>query len=158
MSAYAAHQSNKSRTDKRRSLLRLSEAQAFLTWGVIMILAALVGAIYLYQASQIASVGREVQELQYELDEVKRISADLEREIAEAQSLDRLQEEALRLGFTRSDPADVDYMIIPGVPVNSTSKVEPEIVVEPEPVESIRDALWITIQSSIGALEQGESR
>jgi hypothetical protein len=123
-----------------------------------MILAALVGAIYLYQASQIASVGREVQELQYELDEVKRISADLEREIAEAQSLDRLQEEALRLGFIRSDPADVDYMIIPGVPVNNTSKIEPETVVEPEPVESIRDALWITIQSSIGALEQGESR
>ncbi len=158
MSAYAARQSNKSRTDKRRSLLRLSEAQAFLTWGIIMILAALVGAIYLYQASQIASVGREVQELQYELDEVKRISADLEREIAEAQSLDRLQEEALRLGFIRSDPADVDYMIIPGVPVNNTSKIEPETVVEPEPVESIRDALWITIQSSIGALEQGESR
>ncbi len=158
MSAYVAHHSNKSSTEKRKSLLRLSEAQAFLTWGVIMILASLVGAIYLYQASQIAGVGREVQELQYELDEVKRISADLEREIAEAQSLDRLQEEAVRLGFIRSNPEDVDYMIIPGVPSQDTPELKPELVTEPEPVESIRDALWITLQSSIGALEQGESR
>jgi len=158
VSAYVASQSNKSRTEKRKSLLRLSEAQAFLTWGVIMILAALVGAIYLYQASQIAGVGREVQELQYELDETKRISADLEREIAEAQSLERLQEEALRLGFVRSNPENVDYMIIPGVPTQKTSELKPEVVTEPDPVESLREALWITFQSRIGALEQGESR
>ena len=158
MSAYVAHQSNKSRTEKRKSLLRLSETQAFLTWGVIMILAALVGAIYLYQASQIAGVGREVQELQYELDEVKRIGADLEREIAEAQSLDRLQEEAVSLGFVRSDPEDVDYMIISGVPSQNTPELKPESVIIPEPVESIREALWLTLQSTIGALEQGDSR
>lgn len=158
MSAYVAHHSNKSRTEKRKSLLRLSEAQAALTWGVIMILAALVGAIYLYQASQIAGVGREVQVLQYELDEVKRISADLEREIAEAQSLDRLQEEALRLGFIRSSPENVEYMIIPGVPPQTSPELKPEIVTQPEPVESIREAMWITLRSSIGALEQGESR
>jgi len=158
VSAYAAHQSNKSRTEKRKSLLRLSEAQAFLTWGVIMILAALVGAIYLYQASQIAGVGREVQELQYQLDEIKRISADLEREIAEAQSLERLQEEAVRLGFLRSDPADIDYMIIPGVPAQNSAQLEPEMITEPEPVESLREALWITFQSSLGALQEGESR
>ncbi len=158
MSAYVAQQSTKSRTERRKSLLRLSEAQAFLTWGVIMVLAALVGAIYLYQASEIAGVGREVQELQYELDEVKRISADLEREIAEAQSLVRLQEEAVNLGFIRSDPEDVDYMIIPGVPPQNTPELKPESVIEPEPVESIREALWMTLQSTIGALEQGESR
>ena len=49
---------------KREQLKRLgwlTEAQAVLGWGVILILVALVGAIYLNQASRIASVGRRVQ-------------------------------------------------------------------------------------------------
>lgn len=158
MSAYVAHRSNKSRTEKRKSLLKLSEAQAVLTWGVIMILAALVGAIYLFQASQIAGVGREVQELQSELDEVKRINTDLEREIAEAQSLDRLQEEAVRLGFVRSNPTEVEYMIIPGVPPITVPEIKPETVTQPVLAESIREALWLLLRLSLGALEQGESR
>lgn len=80
------------RKERRRSLVWLTEAQAALGWGALMVLAAVLGAIYLSQTSRIASVGRTVQDLQAQLDEVKRQNATFEREIAEAQSLDRLQE------------------------------------------------------------------
>ena len=89
MSAQLAQSNRRSKTEKRKSILWLTEAQAALSWIAILVLAALVGAIYLFQASRIASVGREVQELQWELDDVKRVNSELEREIAEAQSLDK---------------------------------------------------------------------
>ncbi|HCB49725.1 MAG TPA: hypothetical protein DEP47_09410, partial [Chloroflexi bacterium] len=82
MTAHVAQNSRKSRSEKRKSLFLLTEAQAVLTWGVIMALAALVGGIYLFQTSAIARVGRQVQVLRSDLNEVKRVNADLERDIA----------------------------------------------------------------------------
>jgi cell division protein FtsL len=157
VSAKAARKSRKSKSEKRKSLFLLTEAQAVLTWGVILALAALVGGIYLFQTSGIASVGRQVQILRSELNEIKRVNGELEREIAEAQSLDRLQEEAVRLGFGHAQPEDVEYIVIPNYPaanlVAPASRIEPV----PEPAETIQEALWISFQASIGNLIRGES-
>ena len=157
MSAEVSSKKRQSKTEKRRSLLWLTEAQAALSWGAILVLTALVGAIYLFQASRIASVGRQVQELQWELDEVNRVNGDLERDIAEAQSLDRLQQEVLRLGFVRAQPGDVDYLVIPNFP--SEVKIIPnaELLPTPEPINNAREALWLAIDSSISDLFRGES-
>jgi hypothetical protein len=100
----------------------LTEAQAAAGWGVIVVLGALLGAIYLNQASKIATIGRRVQMEQNELDEVKRANAELERQIAEAQSLERLDAEARRLGFVPSTPADIDYVVIPQYPTESVGR------------------------------------
>jgi hypothetical protein len=135
----------------------LTEAQAALSWGVILFLAALVGAIYLFQASRIASVGREVQGLQWELDEVKRVNNELERDIAEAQSLDRLEEEIKALGFIRARPEDVEYLVIPDFPAEKVVADADETVSIKDPVESIGEALWLSIESSINDLIRGES-
>lgn len=135
-----------------------TEAQAVLTWGIIMVLAALVGAIYLHQASRIASVGREVQTLQYQLNETKRVNSEVERDIAEAESLERLQAEAQRLGFVRAAPDDVEYVVILGVPVENPAVQAIEIQNRSEPYETIREALWIAVQDNLGSLERGESR
>lgn len=100
-----------------RRLGLLTEAQAAAGWGVIVVLAALLGAIYLNQASKIAAIGRRVQIEQLELDEVKRVNAELERQIAESQALERLDAEARRLGFVPATPADIDYVVIPNFPI-----------------------------------------
>lgn len=94
----------------------LASAQAATGWAVILIMAALLGAIYLNQASEIATIGRRVQQEQDALEEAKRINADLERLIAEAQSLERLNEEALGMGFVPAGPDDIDYVVIPEYP------------------------------------------
>jgi cell division protein FtsL len=157
VSAEETPKKRQSKTEKRQSLLWLTEAQAALSWGVILVLAALVGAIYLFQASRIARVGRQVQELQWELDEVNRLNGDLERDIAEAQSLDRLQQEVLRLGFVRADPDDVDYLVIPNYPAEIEATHEAELLLTPDPINNASEALWLTIESSISDLFRGES-
>lgn len=158
MSAQLAQSNRRSKTEKRKSILWLTEAQAALSWIAILVLAALVGAIYLFQASRIASVGREVQELQWELDDVKRVNSELEREIAEAQSLDRLQQEVLRLGFVRAQPEDIDYIVVSDFPVANEVDSMPTIASKSDPVENIGQALWLAVESSITDLVRGESQ
>ena len=50
--------------EQLKRLNALTEAQAALGWGVILLLAALLGTVYVSQASRIATVGRRVQILQ----------------------------------------------------------------------------------------------
>jgi cell division protein FtsL len=148
------------KAEKARRLLWLTEAQAALGWGVILILVALLGAIYLNQASRIATIGRRVQSLQIQVDNVKRENASREREIAQAQSLDRLQSEATRLGFRRARPNDIEYVIVPDYPV---APLAPLLIASAPPppaaeaIERIQDALWLALRASMTNLIRGEA-
>ena len=147
-----------------RRLGLLTEAQAAAGWGVIVVLGALLGAIYLNQASKIATIGRRVQMEQNELDEVKRANAELERQIAEAQSLERLDVEARRLGFVPSTPADIDYMVIPEYPtgsagpsvIDAADSAEPEA--PPAPPETMWQAVALAVRDLGIDLTRGETR
>jgi cell division protein FtsL len=149
------------KAEQVRRLVRLTETQAALGWGVILILVALLGAIYLNQASRIASIGRRVQTLQIQVDNVKRENASMEREIAESQALDRLQREAVRLGFRRARAEDIEYVVVPDypalVPAVSRARRPAPPPPPPEPVERIQDALWLAVRASVTDLMRGES-
>lgn len=157
MSAEGAHKSRKEKNERKKSAFWLTEAQVALSWGALLTLAALVGAIYLFQTSRIAESGRRVQILQYELDKKKQENIELERDIAEAQSLERLQEDAFELGFTQATPGDVEYLVIPNFPVAPVIAPTPESAAESEPAENMAEALWLAIQDSVGDLIHGES-
>lgn len=146
-----------SKKEQRRHRFWLTEAQAALSWGIILALGALLGTIYLYQASRIASVGRHVQDLQNELDEIKRVNAELEREIAEGQSLTRLQSEAERLGFVRARPEDIEYLVIPDYPTAVSQTTTPAAPQPPPPIETVWEALATAFQNSVNNLVRGES-
>ena len=142
-----------------RRLGLLTQAQATAGWGVVLILATLLGAIYLNQASKIAAIGRRVQREQAALDLIKRENADLERMIAEAQELDRLDAEARRLGFVPATPADIDYVVIPEYP---TEPVQERVNQEPVEVtldrpESMWEAIALTIRDMGIDLTRGEA-
>ncbi|MEZ4641880.1 MAG: hypothetical protein R3E31_03925 [Chloroflexota bacterium] len=147
----------RAREDSRR-LGSLTEAQAALGWGIILILVALLGVIYLSQTSRIASVGRRVQFLQEELDNLRRDNASLERQIAESQSLEYLQGEAARLGFQQADPDSIEYVIVLDYPVATPVNPLPTATPIAAPPETIRDALWLSMRSSVTNLMRGESR
>lgn len=141
-----------------RRLGLLTRAQAAAGWAVIIILSALLGVIYLNQASKIATIGRRVQREQANLDELKRQNADLERLIAEAQALDRLDAEAVRLGFIPSTPGDIDYIAIPNYPSEpATENPKEEIpVVLPEPPETVWEAISLAVKDLGIDLTRGE--
>lgn len=157
------HQPRQARELARR-LGKLTEAQAAAGWGVIVVLGALLGAIYLNQASRIATIGRRVQIEQNELDEIKRANAELERQIAEAQSLSRLDVEARRLGFVPSTPADIDYVVIPQYPTvadDPTGLIETDTGIEeapPAPPETLWQALALAVRDLGIDLTRGETR
>lgn len=158
MTAQAVQGKQKSKKERKKKLVNLTEAQAAMSWTVLLALAFLLGAIYLFQTSQIASVGRHVQQMQNQLDEAKQANVELEQKIAGAQSLERLQEEAARLGFIKATPQDVEYLVIPDFP----ALVELETATKPAdtsvPAQTIGEALWLVLQSGIGGLMRGESQ
>ena len=147
------------RREKLMSMVWLTEVKAAATWGVMLALAMLIGAIYLSQSSRIASAGREVQELQYELSVFKQENAKLEREIAELQSLERLQQGAIELGFVKAAPEDVEYLVVPNYP--GLSEENPgEVQIRPErgQIQSINEALWLAFRGGVSDLNRGESQ
>jgi cell division protein FtsL len=157
VSAQVVRPRPRSKKEKRRKLAWLTEAQAALGWAVLLALAAVLGAIYLHQTSGIARVGRTVQELQYELNEVKRENTRLELKIAEAQSLSRLNEESDKLGFRRALPEDIEYLVIldfpPEMDPTELEDPQPELV----PFDSAIEALFRHLTSRIGSLGRGEA-
>jgi cell division protein FtsL len=150
--------SNRSRREQLQRFSRLTEAQAALGWGIILILAALLGTIYLRQTSNIATVGRRVQFLQADLDQLKRENSLLERQIAETQSIERLQREAIQLGFIPAGPANIEYLIVPEYPVTALMPPPPAPqITEMDPPQSMKEAIWLAIRSGINNLVRGEA-
>ncbi|HSH02110.1 MAG TPA: hypothetical protein VLL52_06275 [Anaerolineae bacterium] len=131
------------------------EAQASLSWAIIIILTALLGTIYLNQASQAATIGRTIQIKQFELEDLKRTNATLEQEIAAAQTLDRLQDEAQSLGFIPANPQSIEYLIVTDYPaLTPQNQATPTPV--PPPVETMHEAIWLTLKTSLSNLVRGE--
>ncbi len=157
MAVEAAETNKRTKREKRRSRVRLTEAQAVLGWGVILALISLLGAIYLFQTSRIATTGRMVQELQFDLNETKRVNSELERDIAEAQSLERLQAQAAKLGFIKARPDDIEYLIVRNYPESEATEMELETA-QPEPLDSIGQAIWQIVTGSVDGMVRGESQ
>jgi cell division protein FtsL len=148
--------SSRKKRERAKQVKRLTEAQAVLGWSVILLLVALLGAIYLSQASSIAAVGRKVQSLQNRLEDLKRENSELERQIAEAQSLERLEEEALRLGFSQATSTEIEYVIVPNYPVEITA-VEEQSGMPAKPAETFEEVLWLAVKDRIGNMIYGEA-
>ncbi|MDA0244901.1 MAG: hypothetical protein OT477_15910 [Chloroflexi bacterium] len=142
-----------------RRLLKLNEAQAALGWAVILVLVTLIATIYLIQASYIAETGRRVQILQFDLADYKRQNSVLERQIAESQSLNRLETAARQLGFVLATPEEIEYIIVPDYPAHTESlALLPTAVPTPaEPIELIEEALWLVVRDNITDLRRGAS-
>ncbi len=146
--------------DNHKRLSWLTEAQAAVGWGIILVLLAILGTVYLSQASRIAVSGRRVQIHQNELGNLKRTEADLEKKIAEAQSLEALQAKAQAMGFIQAQPENIEYLVIPDYPTETA--VPPALFTPPEtepalPVQTMEEALILAFQASVNSLIEGNA-
>jgi hypothetical protein len=140
----------------------LTEAQAATGWALIILLAGLLGSIYLIQASKIATVGRTIQIQQGELEDIQLENAELERRIAEAQSLERLNAEAVRMGFVTAGPDNIQYVVIPNYPIAAAEPLAPAQPSEPDATagqmpQSMLEAITLALRNLSNELIQGQA-
>ncbi len=141
-----------------RRLSKLTEVQSTVGWGLILLIIALLGVIYLNQSSRIATVGRREMVLRDDLIEIERINADIERDIAEAQDIKRLMDEAQKMGLIVAQPGEIEYLVVPRMPaVVEYGRQESQPAVGSTPVESMSEGLWLVFESGISSLMRGES-
>ncbi len=93
-----------------------TETQATSLVLTVMVIVALIGALYLAQASRTAAAGRRVQALEAERQVLEQQNAQLRAEIAALRSVPRLIAEAERLGYHVASVEEVDYITLEGLP------------------------------------------
>jgi len=93
--------------------------------GVLLLigLIALVGFIYLGQTGQATMTGRRAQDLQEQLDRIKRENAQLEIEIAQLTLPSKIMERGKALGFRPATIAQTVFVVVKNYPVESKPAV-----------------------------------
>ena len=126
-------------------------------------LIAMAAVFLLVQASAVAAVGREIQELQYELNGLRAVNFDLERQIAEAQSIEDMQGRASTLGFHRATPDEAIYIVVPNYPVapapfDPFPQTEADALLnQVEPVNSMEEAAQLFLYQTISGFVEGSA-
>lgn len=103
-----------------------------------VVLVAVIGALYLAQASRTAAAGRRLQQMEDERQQLEQQNAQLRAEIAALRSVPRLIGEAQRLGYHSATSDEVEYLIVRGVIPPTPMPVESRVRA-PEPEESEED-------------------
>jgi len=90
-----------------------------LRWGLMVVLIGLVAALYLVQASQMSTIGRNLEEMRAQYDLLKRENAELLEQIARDANIPRLQQRSAEMGFVPAE--QVRYLSVPLVPPDAPS-------------------------------------
>ncbi len=114
-----------------------------------VVAAAMIAALYLDVTAQAAIAGREIQDLTAAIAASQQASADLQTQLATLTSFNVMRRRALELGYRPIDPAEVEYLIVPGY-----YKPAPEILSLPAPQPSALNVLPEYNQSLLEWLDE----
>ena len=81
---------------------------------LVVVALAMVATLYLDVTSQAAIAGREIQDLTAAISASQQASGDLETQLASLTSASVMEQRALDLGFRPMQPAEVEYLVVPG--------------------------------------------
>ena len=90
---------------------------------IMLVVLSLLGWIYLTQASHVATTGRRIEELQLDKARLEQQNLELMVEIAALESVSRLAERAVELGFTTLALDDAEFLVA-AVPDEPAAPVE----------------------------------
>jgi cell division protein FtsL len=109
---------------------------------LILITFSLVGWLYLGQASVITSSTLRIERMQQGIALVNQQNADLSLQIAELESLTRIEVRARELGYAPTDPANLRYLPVNNFPAPETEDDISRIARTPNPRETVWQ-LWL---------------
>jgi hypothetical protein len=98
-----------------------------------VVLVAVIGALYLAQASRTAAAGRRLQQAEADRQQLEQENAQLRAEIAALRSVPRLIAQAQALGYHPARSNEVDYVTVRGVAPPEPEPVEERVVYETPP-------------------------
>ncbi len=102
---------------------RQSQLVAMIT--LALIVAIIIGALYLAQATSTATAGRQMEELLAERERLVREGEQLRAEIAEMRSIPRLESRAREMGFVEAGRDQQQYLVVEGYQPEQLTSVAP---------------------------------
>lgn len=117
-----------------------------------LFVAIIIGALYLSQSASTSSVGRQLETMVNERNELERQNEQLRAEIASLRGVGRLLTRAQELGFQQAGADAIDYIVVNGYePERSSIVTEPN----PEPPAPVYDESFTGwVQQQLDALRQ----
>ncbi len=111
------HTFNRARWQPQRQVIALATLGLFV--------AIIMGALYLSQSSTQSVIGRQLEDMIDTRDQLEQSVEQLRSEIANLQSMPRLQARAEALGFTSADAGDIIYVVVDGYDPEREISVQP---------------------------------
>ena len=126
-----------------------------------LVLVAMVSGIYLNITVRATLAGREIQMLQSDITNNRRLISDSETQLASLTSSESMQQRAAALGFQPASLDDITYVVVPGyTPQTAIDMSDPgankqqALVILPEYTESLFD--WLTRELASSAPAGGQ--
>ncbi len=118
MSQWLDHTLDRSRFRPQRQALALATLGLFV--------AIIMGALYLSQSSSTAALGRQLEQIVADRNDLEQANEQLRAEIASLESMPRLETRAQELGFIGAQPADIEYLVVRGYNPDALTAVIPQ--------------------------------
>lgn len=112
---------------------------------LILVGVAVVAGVYLNITQRTATIGRDIQGMQYEIEELQLSNADLETRLAYLTSGTQMHVRALELGFQPIERDQIEYLVVPGYAEKRAVVIAPP----PEPVETYAASLPFSYTESL---------
>lgn len=116
----------------------------------VVVIVAVIGALYLAQASRTAAAGRGLQAMEAQRQALEQQNAHLRAEIAALRSVPRLIAEAERMGYRDAGVDEVEFLLLEGVPppVETPEPVIPSALDETPTAPAYEETLesWLSDQ------------
>jgi len=127
-----------------------TQAQATSLLMALVIVVAVIGTLYLAQASRTAAAGRRLQDLEDQRQTLEQQNAQLRAEIASLRSVPRLIAQAEAVGYRPATTQDLEYMPMPG-PAPSVSATATPFPTAAELAPAYEETLadWLTRRMAV---------
>jgi len=144
MSQWLQHTLDRSRWRPQRQALALGVLGLFV--------AIIIGALYLSQSSSSSAIGRQLEDLIAERDDLEQANEQLRAEIASLQSMPRLEARAQELGFVPADGSSIEYLVVDGYNPNREAAVVVPMQAKTNPVPTYDEPFTGWLQQQIDSL------
>jgi hypothetical protein len=138
-------------TFRRQRFQPQNQAVALAVLGIII--ASVLGTLYLSQVASFAITNREIEDLIDRRDELERANEQLIAEVASFRTVPRLLARAQETGFRQATNADIEYLVVEGYNPNRTLTIVDINAVDDEleiiPIYDETFSGWLEQQFSI---------